>query len=165
MSLDFENFALYRALSVIANDAASSTDKIEETAAIKCQYVRPANFTKRQADLTAPEAVDPVNPDTGVGQSVVEILLQVDRGPATQIVSEKLIRWFFEKAENVTFKRGFLGLLSGDFPELDLKPLEFAGYRIIHFHQIPETENPTSQQFIIHLQFEGDHTQLGAFQP
>ena len=164
MSLAFQNFGLYRALSVIANDLASSTDKIEDSDEIKCQYVRPANFTKRQADLTPPEGIDPVNPDTGVGQSLVEILLQVDRGGTTQNVEKKLIKWFFEKAENTTFKRGFLGLLSDDDPDLDLKPIEFAGYRIVHFHRIPDTENPASQQFIIQLQFEGDHTQLGAFQ-
>ena len=164
MSLAFETFGLYRALSVAQNALADSTDKIENSAAIKCQYVRPANFTKRQADLTPPEGIDPVNPDTGVGQSIVETLLQVDRGTASQAVEKTLIKWFFEKAENVTFKRGFLGLLSDDDPDLDLKPIQFAGYRIVHFHKIPETEHPASQQFIIHVQFEGDHTQLGAFQ-
>lgn len=164
MSLAFENFALYRAFSVAQNSAADSVDKIVNSDEIKCQYVRPANFTKRQADLTPPEGVDPVNPDTGVGQSVVEILLQVDRGGTIQDVEKKLIKWFFEKAENPTFKRGFLGLLSDDDPDVDLKPIEFAGYRIVHFHRIPETENAASQQFIIQLQFEGDHTQLGAFQ-
>lgn len=164
MSLDFETFGLYRAFSVAQNALADSIDKIENSAAIKCQYVRPANFTKRQADLTPPEGTDPVNPDTGIGQSVVEILLQVDRGTTSQAVEKTLIKWFFEKAENVTFRRGFLGLLSDDDPDLDLKPIQFAGYRIIHFHKIPETEHPASQQFIIWIQFEGDHTQLGAFQ-
>ncbi len=164
MSLAFEGLSLYRALSVASNTAAQSVDKIVTDTNIKCQYVIPKSFTKRQADLTPPESPDPVNPDTGVGQAIVEILIQVNRGSASQTVEKKLVKWFFEKAENTTFKRGFLGLLSDDTPDLDLKPIEFAGYRIIHFHKIPDIEHPASQQFIIQLQFEGDHTQLGAFQ-
>ena len=163
MSFAFGDLTLYKALSIAQNDAASSTDKIVTSETIKCQYCIPKNFTKRMADLTAPESQDPATPDTGVAMNVVEILFQIDRGPANEIVLDKLMTWFYTPAEDAIFKRGFLGLLNDDNPELDLKPIALAGYRIITFQQIPDTENPASQQFLVQLQFEGDHTQLGAF--
>ncbi len=165
MSLDFEDLTLYKALSILNNTAAQSVDKIVTDDNIKCQYCIPKNFTKRMADLTAPESTDPTTPDTGVAMNLVEILFQVDRSVADQVVLKKLMTWFYTPAEDKIFKRGFLGLLNTDNPELDLKPIALAGYRIITFLQIPDTEHPASQQFYVQLQFEGDHTQLGAFQP
>ncbi len=164
MSLAFEDLTLYKALSIAQNTAAQSVDKIVTDTNIKIQYCIPINFSKRQADLTAPESQDPATPDTGVGMNIVEILFQIDRGVAGQIVLDKLMTWFYTIAEDIVFKRGFLGLLNTDNPELDLKPIALAGYRIISFQQIPDTEHPASQQFKVHLQFQGDHTQLGAFQ-
>ncbi len=164
MSFAFGDLTLYKALSIAQNTAAQSTDKIVTSQTIKCQYCIPKNFTKRMADLTAPESPDPTTPDTGVAMNIVEILFQVDRGPANEIVLDKLMTWFYTPAEDSIFKRGFLGLLNDDNPELDLKPIALAGYRIISLQQIPDTENPASQQFLVQLQFEGDHTQLGAFQ-
>ena len=164
MSLAFEGLTLYRAASIANNTAAQSVDKIVTGDNIKCQYCIPKQFVKRMSDLTAPEDVDPANPDTGVAINIIEIQFQVDRGVSSQSVIKTLTKWFYEIGENLVFKRGFLGLLNDDNPDFDLKPIALAGYRVISFQQIPDTENPASQQVIVQISFQGDHTQLGAFQ-
>jgi len=83
----------------------------------------------------------------------------------SQAVLKTLMTWFYELNTNTTFRRGYLGLLTEDNPDLDLKPIALAGYRLISFQMLPDIENPAALQFLVRINFQGDHTELGAFQP
>ena len=164
MSLAFRDCTLYKALSIANNTAAQSVSKIEALGGdIRCQYCIPRQFNKRQTDLTSPDEPDPTSPDTGTAMNIVEILFLVDRTTANQPVLTRLMEWFYELNTDPTFKRGFLGLLNQDNPQLDLKPIALAGYRLISFQMLPDIENSGVQQILVRINFQGDHTQLGAF--
>ena len=164
MSLEFRDTTLYKALSIGSNDAASSVSKIvADGGAIRCQYCIARQFNKRQTDLTSPDEPDPTSPDTGTAMNIVELLFLVDRSTASQTVLKRLMEWFYELNTNTTFRRGYLGLLTQDNPDLDLKPIALAGYRLISFQMLPDIENPAVLQFLIRINFQGDHTELGAF--
>jgi len=164
MSLEFQDTTLYKALSIGSNDAASSVLKIvADGGAIRCQYCIAREFMKRQTDLTSPDEPDPTSPDTGTARNIVEILFLVDRSVASQAVLKTIMTFFYELNTNTTFRRGYLGLLTKDNPDLDLKPIALAGYRLISFQMLPDIENPAVLQFLVRINFQGDHTQLGAF--
>jgi hypothetical protein len=161
----FEDFTLYYALSIAANDANSATLKISNTDGIELVYCIPNEFMKRVTDTSNALALDKTEPDTGTGRSIVELQITQERGttPTTNLL-KLLQQMFYIKSSDTEFRRGRFGLLNTDNPDLDAKPIKLGGYKFMGFKQVPNKDTPSLMIYNISLSFVGDHTILGGFQ-
>lgn len=161
----YENFTLYYASSLVNNDAASATLKLENIDSVELVYCIPNEFMKRITDTSNALALDKTEPDTGTGRSIVEIQIVQDRlqAPSTNVL-KTLQEMFYIKSSDPIFRRGRFGLLNDDNPELNAEPVKFGGYKFMGFKQIPNKDTPSLLTYNILLSFVGDHTILGGFQ-
>ncbi len=135
----------------------ASNKKFQNDAQIKLEYCIPKRWAKKRTDVTGVQSDIDVHPDTGPAGAFVEIQFSVDRGSAqTQDFLTALIRMYGTQNTDSEFKRGFLGLINGDNPQLDITtPTATLGYRLIEYEQIDPIDYKSRQLYRVLLQLGG----------
>ena len=153
----FEILQIWQADSLALPDFDDATIKFENDDQIKLDYCIPQLWAKKRTETTGVQDEQDVHPDTGPAGGFVEIQFTADRStPLTQNFLSVLLKWYGTQNTNSDFKRGFLGLINTDNPQLDItEPQAFLGYRLVQFQQINPLEFPARQIFRIQLQFGG----------
>ena len=157
MSSDFATFQLWEALSIAQPAFANSTNKFQNDAQIKLDYCVALDWTKKRTDITGVQNDQGVHPDTGPAGAFVQLQFTVDRSTAvSQDFLSVLIKMYGRQNTNSAFKRGFIGLINTDNPQLDVTiPTEFLGYRIISFGEIDPIDFHARQIYRVLLQLGG----------
>jgi hypothetical protein len=163
MSQEFDDFAIWQALSLGSPNKAQATFVIQNTSQIKLDYCIPQSFTKKRTDVTGVQEETDVHPDTGPAGALIELQITIDRGATTPEFLKTLIRWYGTQNTDSDFKRGFLGLENDDNPELDLVPSASLGYRLIQFGIISPVSFKAKQTYKILLQLGGPAITLPVF--
>ncbi len=160
----FETFQLWQAASLALPgfDNADDNRKFENDTQVKLDYCIPSLFVKKRTDTTGVQSEQDVHPDTAPAGGFVEAQITIDRKSVlTQDVLSALIYWYGTQNTNSVFKRGFLGLINTDNPQLDIPtPSATLGYRLVQFQQLNPVDFPARQIFRIMLQLGGKATDL-----
>ena len=163
----FEKFSFWYAKSLTDNtsDKADNFLHITNADQISLRYVRPSTFAKRVTDVSNIQSQDKKAPDTGNAINGVELQFAYDRTTAASITPlKKLINMWFRRGTDDNFRDARFGLTSTDSPELNANPSANAGYRLMNFEQLPNSDTPGVLLYLVQLQFLGDHTKLNGWQ-
>ena len=157
MSQEFQTLQLWQALSIGSPSFSSSTNKFQNDVQINLEYCVPLNWTKKRTDVTGVQNDQGIHPDTGPAGAFVEIQFTVDRS-VTQIQDflSVLIKMYGTQNTNSEFRRGFIGLINSDNPQLDVTtPTATLGYKIVSFGQINPIDYKSRQMYRVLLQLQG----------
>ena len=159
MSQEFATFQLWIAKSLASATfaLADANKKFQNDAQINLDYCIPQQWVKKRTSTTGVQSDQDVHPDTGPAGALVEIQFTVDRGSVlTQDFLTALIRMYGIQNTNSEFKRGFIGLINSDNPQLDITtPTATLGYRLIQFAQIDPIDYKSRQIYRVLLQLGG----------
>lgn len=136
---------------------ADADKKFQNDSQIKLDYCIPSLFVKKRTDTTGVQSDQDVHPDTGPAGAMVEVQFTVDRQVSqVQDFLSVLIKFYGTQNSNSDFKRGFLGLINGDNPQLDIpSPSASLGYKLVQFQQIDPIDFKSRQIYRVLLQLGG----------
>jgi len=159
MSQEFATFQLWIAPSLGSPGfaAADANKKFQNDAQIQLDYCIPQQWVKKRTSTTGVQSDEDVHPDTGPAGAFVEIQFTVNRGTVlAQDFLTALINMYGIQNTNSEFRRGSIGLINSDNPQLDITtPLALLGYRLIQFAQIDPIDYKSRQIYRVLLQFGG----------
>ena len=159
MSQEFITFQIWFAASLGSPTfaLAASNKKFQNDSQIHLDYCIPKDWAKKRTDVTGVQSDEDVHPDTGPAGAFVELQFTVDRGSAvSQDFLTALIRMYGEQNTTSEFKRGAIGLINSDNPQLDITtPLADLGYRLIQYGQINPIDFKSRQIYKVLLQLGG----------
>jgi len=162
MAEEFATLQLWQAASIGSPTFGDALDtrKFENTTTLKLDYCIPLKWSKKRTDTTGVQSEENVHPDTGPAGALVEIQFTVDRkialGAGDQNFLQTLILIYATQNTNSIFRRGFLGLINSDNPELNVTtPTATLGYRLLDFGQIDPIDFKSRQKYRVLLQLEG----------
>ena len=164
MSEEFATFQIWIAASLGSPTfgAADANKKFENDSQIKLDYVIPKQFAKKRTDVTGVQSDQNVHPDTGPAAALVELQFTVDRSNIlTQDFLTALINMYGIQNTDSDFKRGFIGLINSDNPQLNITtPSSTLGYKMVQFEQIDPIDYKARQIYRVLLQLGGKATDL-----
>lgn len=159
---EFAKLQLWQAKSLVLPtfDNADDTRKFESNDILRLDYCIPLKWSKKRTDTTGVQSEENVHPDTGPAGALVEIQFTVDRkvalGENDQNFLQTLILIYATQNTNSDFRRGFLGLINTDNPELDVTTVTATlGYRLLDFGQIDPIDFKARQKYRVVLQLLG----------
>lgn len=159
MSQEFATFQIWIATSLGSATfaLAASNKKFQNDSQILLDYCVPKEWAKKRTDTTGVQSDEDVHPDTGPAGAFVEIQFTVNRGSVlAQDFLTALIRMYGEQNTDSEFKRGFVGLINSDNPQLDITtPTATLGYRLIQYGQINPVDFKSRQIYRVLLQLGG----------
>jgi len=167
MAEEFATFQLWQATSLALPGFGDALDtrKFQNTTTLKLDYCIPLKWSKKRTDTTGVQSEENVHPDTGPAGALVEIQFTVDRkvapAPTAQNFLQTLILIYATQNTNSIFRRGFLGLVNTDNPELNVTtPTAKLGYRLLEYGQIDPIDFKSRQKYRVLLQLEGKASTL-----
>jgi len=112
--------------------------------------------------VTGVQSDEDVHPDTGPAGAFVEIQFTVDRSNVlAQDFLTALIRMYGIILTDSEFRRGRIGLINSDNPQLDItEPTATLGYKLVQFQEIDPIDYKSRQIFKVLLQLAGKAVNL-----
>jgi len=164
MSQEFATLQIWIAASLGSATfaQADSNKKFENDAQIKLDYCSPQLWVKKRTDVTGVQSDEDVHPDTGPAGAFVEIQFTVDRSNVlAQDFLSALIHMYGIILTDNEFKRGRIGLINSDNPQLDIiTPTATLVYKLVQFQEIDPIDYKSRQIFKVVLQLAGKAVNL-----
>ena len=159
MSEEFATFQLWIAASLGSPSfaAADANKKFENDSQIVLDFCIPKQFSKKRTDVTGVQSDQNVHPDTGPAGALVELQFTVNRGSVlVQDFLSVLIKMYGIQNTDSDFRRGFIGLINSDNPQLSIiTPSATLGYKMVQFEEIDPIDFKSRQIYRVLLQLQG----------